>query len=55
MGQMKAYAMWLEERGYVEYVETPDGDGDYQSTSTHPGESAALNEYLEERNDKRTG
>ena len=51
MGQMKAYLMWLEERGYVEYVETPDGVGDYQSTATHPGESVALNEYMEERND----
>ena len=50
MGQMKHFLMWLEERGYVEYVDTPDGVGDYQSTPTHPGESEALSEYLEERN-----
>ena len=54
MGQMKHYLMWLEEKGYMEYVDHPHG-GDYQPTTTHPGESAALNEYLEERDAKRTG
>lgn len=54
MGQMKAYLMWLEERGYMEYVDHPHG-GDYQPTSNYPGENAALNEYMEERNAGRTG
>lgn len=53
MGQMKAYAMWLEEKGYVELVPTPDGYGDYENTSTHPGDSAAMTEYMEERNATR--
>ena len=50
MGQMKHYLMWLEERGYVEFVDTPDGVGNYRAPPTHPGESEALSEYLEERN-----
>ncbi len=53
MGQMKSYLMWLEEKGYVEYVDDPHYGGDYQPTTTHPGESEALSEYLEERNGKR--
>ena len=54
MGQMKAYLMWLEERGYMEYIDHPHG-GDYMPTTTHPGEAGALNEYMEERNAGRTG
>jgi|TARA_B100001094_G_scaffold257801_1_gene257412 hypothetical protein len=53
MGQMKAYAMWLEEQGYVEYVDTPDGG--YVATDKHPGETEALNEYMESRDARRTG
>jgi len=52
MGQMKSYLMWLEEKGYMEYVDHPHG-GDYQPTSNYPGETEALNEYLEERDGKR--
>jgi|TARA_R110002096_G_scaffold279761_1_gene473984 hypothetical protein len=49
MGQMKAYQMWLEEKGYVEVVQASDGSWDYQNSKAHPGESAACDEYLEER------
>ena len=51
MGQMKHYLMWLEEKGYMEFVDHPHG-GDYMPTPKHPGETVALNEYMEERNDK---
>lgn len=53
MGQMKAYAMWLEEKGYVELVPTPDGDFDYRNTEAHPGGRAAILEFMEERDENR--
>ena len=51
MGRMKDYAMWLEEKGYVEIQEYSNG---YQCnptirTSSHPGDAKAIAEYLEER------
>lgn len=55
MGQMKAYQMWLEEKGYVEVVQANDGSWDYQNSKTHPGETEALNEYMENRDARRTG
>ena len=45
MGAMKAYLMWLEEKGYIELVPTPNGDDEYKNTNTHPGEATALQEY----------
>ena len=55
MGQMKHYLMWLEEKGYVELVPTPDGHEDYEHTNSHPGATAAINEYMEERNNELFG
>ena len=52
MGQMKAYQMWLEEKGYVEVVQASDGSWDYQNSESHPGESTATKEFLEQRNDR---
>ena len=42
MGRMKDYALWQEERGYIEY---DDLRGDYVATDKHPGESRMLSEY----------
>ncbi len=50
MGQMKAYQMWLEEKGYVEVVQASDGSWDYQNSPSRPGESTATKEFLEQRN-----
>ncbi len=55
MGQMKHYLMWLEEKGYVELVCNEHDDWDYEHTNTHPGATAALNEYMEERNNELFG
>jgi len=52
MGAMKSYLMWLEEKGYMEFVDHPHG-GDYMPTLTHPGESEAMNEYLTHRDAKK--
>ena len=43
MGKMKEYAMWQEEKGYIEYDSISD---DYIVTSKHPGMDEMLNEYL---------
>ena len=45
MGAMKAYLMWLEEKGYIELVPTSSGDDEYMETTNHPGEATALQEY----------
>ena len=52
MGQMKHYLMWLEEKGYMEFVDHPHG-GDYMPTLKHPGETEALNEYLNRQHAKK--
>ena len=53
MGQMKSYQMFLEERGYVEYVDLPDGTEDYENTPMHPGDDQALQEFLDDRDKGR--
>lgn len=50
MGQMKAYLMFLEERGYVEYNDLTE---DYENTNTHPGDNQACKEYLDDRDKLR--
>lgn len=50
MGQMKAYLMFLEERGYVEYNDLTE---DYENTNAHPGNAQALQEYLNDRDKLR--
>ena len=52
MGAMKSYLMWLEEKGYMEFVDHPHG-GDYMPTLTHPGEAEAMNEYLTHKDAKK--
>tara|TARA_B100000131_G_scaffold127456_1_gene124451 strand:+ start:282 stop:446 length:165 start_codon:yes stop_codon:yes gene_type:complete len=54
MGQMKAYAMWLEEKGYVELVPMPDGHEDYRNTERHPGDAVAVREFMEERDARKS-
>ncbi len=48
MGRMKEYAMWQEEKGYIEYDNYRD---DYIATTKHPGDSAMLNEYMNRNDD----
>jgi hypothetical protein len=49
MGAMKDFLMWTEEKGYVEYIDMPDGGRDWINTPTHPGDSQVMSEYLEQR------
>jgi hypothetical protein len=49
MGSMKDFLMWTEEKGYVEYIDMPDGSTDWINTSQHPGDSQAMGEYLAQR------
>ncbi len=44
MGQMKAFAMWQEEKGYL--ISTEEG---YEETTTYPGDAKVLSEYLDRK------
>jgi hypothetical protein len=56
MGAMKNFLMWMEEMEYIEYIDSPDGSVDWMTTSKHPGNGKAVDEYLTHRdnNDKST-
>ena len=53
MGAMKDFLLWSEEKGYVEYIDMPDGSTDWINTSKHPGDSHAMGEYLAQRDASR--
>jgi hypothetical protein len=52
MGMMKHYQMFLIEKGYLEQIESPNGD-ELTYTTKHPGDSKALEEFQNEQRKER--